>query len=143
MKVLVSRISKGSVFVLGKKVSSVSKGIVLFVGFEKGDSFISLESAAKKVLNLRVFENDSCKLHYSLKDKGYQILCISNFTLCARTNKGNRPSFDEAMPPDEANKLFEEFIKLLKSKKIDVQKGIFGQHMDININMDGPINIVL
>ena len=94
-------------------------------------------------MNLRVFENDSCKLHYSLKDKGYQILCISNFTLCARTNKGNRPSFDEAMPPDEANKLFEEFIKLLKSKKIDVQKGIFGQHMDININMDGPINIVL
>ncbi|MCK4917957.1 MAG: D-tyrosyl-tRNA(Tyr) deacylase [Candidatus Omnitrophica bacterium] len=143
MKVLVSRISKGEVLVSGKQISLVSKGIVLFVGFDKGDSFVSLESIAKKVFNLRIFENDKGKLHYSVKDKAYQILCISNFTLCANTKKGNRPSFDDAMSPDQASKLFEEFVELLKSKKIDVQTGMFGQHMDININMDGPINIVL
>ena len=143
MKVLVSRISRGEVIVSGKQVSLINKGIILFVGFEKGDSFINLELMVKKISNLRIFENDEGKLHYSVKDKSHKILCISNFTLCANTKKGNRPSFDDAMFPYEANKLFNEFVELLKSEKIDVQTGIFGEHMDININMDGPINIVL
>ena len=83
------------------------------------------------------------KEKHPVKDKGYQILCISNFTLCANTEKGRRPSFERAMVPEEANKLFEEFVTAIRSKGIDVHNGIFGAMMDIDLVMDGPVNIAI
>ena len=91
MKALVVRIDKGDIYVDGKVVSSVGKGLALFVGIEKGDNPESLEKMARKVANLRVFEDEEGKLNFSVRDKGYEILCISNFTLCANTDKGRRP----------------------------------------------------
>ena len=143
MKVLVVRLHKGSVSVGGKVVSSIGKGIALFAGMEKKDIHHDLVVMAEKIVNLRIFENEEGKLNFSVKDKNYQILCISNFTLCANTDKGRRPSFDNSMPKDEANRLFEDFVLLLGAKGIDVQAGVFGEHMDINLELDGPVNIIL
>ena len=143
MKALVVRISKGEVLVEGKIVSSVKRGIALFAGIEKNDTDSELIAMADKVTNLRIFEDESGKMNYSVKDKRYQILCISNFTLCANTQKGRRPSFEQAMPLAEANKLFDDFVLVLRSKGLDVKVGIFGAHMDIDLELDGPVNIVI
>ena len=143
MKLLVTRISKGEIVVEGRVISSVGEGIALFVGLEEGDDDLSLISMADKVVNLRIFEDERGKMHYSVKDKNYQILCISNFTLCASTDKGRRPSFESSMAPDAANKLFADFVLVLQSRQIEVKTGTFGAHMDIRLKMDGPVNITL
>jgi D-tyrosyl-tRNA(Tyr) deacylase len=143
MKVLVTRINKGEIAVEGKVISLVGKGIALFVGVEKGDGNSLLVSMADRVANLRIFQDQRGKMHYSVKDKNYQILCISNFTLCANTDKGRRPSFEDSMAPDSANKIFEDFVLLLKSKGVDVKTGIFGEYMNVRLEMDGPVNIIL
>jgi D-tyrosyl-tRNA(Tyr) deacylase len=98
---------------------------------------------AEKVLNLRIFENEEGKLNYSVKDRGYQILCISNFTLCANTEKGRRPSFENSMSRQEANKYYQDFVCVLKSQGVGVEAGVFGEHMDISLDLDGPVNIML
>ncbi|MCK4810320.1 MAG: D-tyrosyl-tRNA(Tyr) deacylase [Candidatus Omnitrophica bacterium] len=143
MKILVTRVHQAEVAVGGRTVSSIKKGIAVFVGLEKGDDYPVLSEMAEKVVNLRIFENKQGKFHYSLKDKNYQIMCISNFTLCANTKKGRRPSFEEATPLERANKLFDGFILELKSKGVDARTGVFGEHMDIALDLDGPVNIVL
>ncbi len=143
MKALAVRVSKGQVLVGGKVVSSIARGIALFAAIEKGDTASSLEEIAQKVVNLRIFENEEGKMDHSVRDKSYQILCISNFTLCANTDKGRRPSFEKSMPKDEADKMFEDFLLLLRSREIDVKGGVFGAHMDIELDFDGPVNIIL
>lgn len=143
MKVLVVRVHKGEVFVEDKRLSAIDRGLAIFVSLEKGDSGAKLDEMAERVINLRIFENQEAKLHYSLRDKNYELLCISNFTLSANTGKGRRPSFEDALGPQEANELFTGFISILKSKGIVVQTGAFGKHMDINLTLDGPVNILL
>ena len=143
MKVLVVRVHKGEVFVERKKLSVIDRGLAIFVSLEKGDSSAKLDEMAERVINLRIFENQEGKMHYSLKDKSYELLCISNFTLSANTSKGRRPSFEDVLGPQEADKLFTNFISILKSKGIVVQTGAFGKHMDINLTLDGPVNILL
>lgn len=143
MKVVVVRVTGGKVVVEGDTVSTINKGLALFLGIEKDDTPSALVTLADKIVNLRIFENPEGKLSYSIKEKGYQILCIPNFTLCASTDKGRRPSFENSMPREEANKYFEEFVLILRAKGVNVQTGIFGKHMEINLNLDGPVNIVL
>jgi len=143
MKVLVTRIKKGKVSVAGKTVDEVGRGLAVFAGIEKTDTDQVLAKMADKVANLRIFADDQGRFHYSVSDLGLQILCISNFTLCADTEKGRRPSFDKAMSQDKADVLFEKFVSLLCSKKIDARNGVFGADMDIDLEMDGPVNIVL
>ena len=143
MKILVSRVHEGSVTIESEVVSSIANGLALFVGIEKGDEPVALSEMAEKVVNLRIFENEEGKFHYSVKDKNYSILCVSNFTLCANTKKGRRPSFEQAMSPQEANKIFDDFVSVLKSKGVEVKTGIFGKHMGIDLEMDGPVNIML
>ena len=143
MKVLVVRVHKGEVFIEDKKLSAIDRGLAIFVSLEKGDGRSKLNEMAERVLNLRIFENQEGKLHYSLKDKSYELLCVSNFTLSANTGKGRRPSFEDALGPQEANKLFTDFVTILKSKGIVIQTGAFGKHMDINLTLDGPVNILL
>ena len=143
MKVLVVRVSKGEVTVEANTVSSINKGIAIFIGISNSDDSGDLVQMAEKVVNLRIFENEEGKLHYSVKDRNYQVLCIPNFTLCANTDKGRRPSFEEAMIPKDACAVFDKFVSLLKSKGVDVQAGRFGAHMQISLKFDGPVNIVL
>ena len=143
MKVLVMRVHKGEVFSKHSKSSVINRGLSIFVSLEKGDSSIKLDKMAEKVINLRIFENQEGKLYYSLKDKKYQILCISNFTLAANTSKGRRPSFEDALDLQEASRLFTDFVSILESKGVTIKIGAFGEHMDINLSLDGPINIML
>jgi D-tyrosyl-tRNA(Tyr) deacylase len=143
MKAVVIRVNKTEVLVDGGVVSSIGKGMTVLVGLEKGDDKNALEEMAQKIVNLRIFEDDDGKLNYSVKDKNYAICCVSNFTLCANTSKGRRPSFEMSMPKEEANKFFEDFLVLLRARNIEVKTGAFGEHMDIRMEMDGPVNIPL
>ena len=143
MKILVTRVREGKIVVRDKTISSIKVGIAVFAGIEKNDTRAVIEKMAKKIVTLRIFKNEEGKMRYSVKNMNYQILCVSNFTLCANSKKGNRPSFDGAMPPKEANELFELFVHILKGEELDVKTGIFGEHMDILLNLDGPVNIVL
>lgn len=142
MKVLINRISKGKVEVAKEVIASINKGLAVFVGIESNDTESTLVTASKKIVNMRLFENDSGKLSESVKEKGYPILCIPNFTLCASTEKGRRPSFEKAMKPDAAKKMFAKFMVLLQNK-IDLQSGIFGADMAIDLELDGPVNITV
>ena len=143
MRVLVTRIHRGSISTIEGDAASVNQGLAVFVCIERTDTQAIGVSLAQKVIDLRIFESPSGKLHFSVKEKQYQILCIPNFTLCADTDKGRRPSFDKSMSPEEARKLFDDFVIVLKSSGLDVQAGVFGAHMDIELELDGPVNIVL
>lgn len=137
------RVNKAEVFVEEKLFSSINNGIALFIGLEQSDDDAVLNEMAEKVVNLRIFENENAKLTYSLKDKNYAVLCIPNFTLCADVNKGRRPSFDNALPREQADRLFENFTALLDARTNNVKKAAFGQHMRINLDCDGPVNIII
>ena len=143
MKVLVVRVTEGQVVVADESIGSILKGISVFVGIENGDSAETLATMVEKIVNLRIFEDDQGKLAYSVKDKGYSILAIPNFTLCASVDKGRRPSFENSMPYETAEKLFNDCVLGLKSYAIDVEEGVFGAYMDIKLKLDGPVNIVL
>jgi D-tyrosyl-tRNA(Tyr) deacylase len=143
MKAVIMRINKGRVIAEDKTVSSVDKGLAVFVGVEKGDDYKTLEDMAYKIVHMRLFENEEGRLDHSVHDKKYHILCISNFTLCASTDKGRRPSFEQSMPKEEADKLFNDFVLFLKAREIEVQVGAFGEHMDIDLDLNGPVNIIL
>jgi D-tyrosyl-tRNA(Tyr) deacylase len=142
MKILISRINKGSVKVEGKVKASIEKGLAVFVGIESGDTESTLTAASQKVVNTRLFADNSGKISQSVEEKGYSILCIPNFTLCASTEKGRRPSFEKAMRPDAAKKMFAKLIVLLQNE-VNVQSGAFGADMAINLELDGPVNINL
>ena len=143
MKVLVVRVSKAKVKVENNPVSSIDKGIVVFVGFSKEDDDSKLVTMADKISNLRIFENRDGKVWYSIRDKNYSVLCVPNFTLCANVYKGRRPSFEDVMPQSEAKDMFDKFVVVLRSKDIVVQTGLFGKHMGIDLDMDGPVNIII
>ncbi|MCF7886977.1 MAG: D-tyrosyl-tRNA(Tyr) deacylase [Candidatus Omnitrophica bacterium] len=142
MKILINRIKSGKITINNKVKASLDKGLAVFVGIEVDDTESNLITAAKKIINMRLFENGSGKLSGSVKEKNYGILCIPNFTLCASTKKGRRPSFEKAMKPDAAKKMFAKFMVLLQNE-IDLQSGVFGADMAIDLELDGPVNITV
>lgn len=142
MKVLVQRSKQSSVKVNNKLVNSIEHGLVLLVGFTEGDTIKDIEKLAKKVVNLRIFDDEAGIMNKSILDVGGEILSISQFTLYANTAKGNRPSYIEALNGEEASKLYERFNEEL-NKYIMTKPGIFGADMEILITNDGPITIML
>ena len=142
MKVLVQRSKQSSVKVNNKLVNSIEHGLVLLVGFTEGDTIKGIEKLAKKVVNLRIFDDEAGIMNKSILDVGGEILSISQFTLYANTAKGNRPSYIEALNGEEASKLYERFNEEL-NKYIMTKPGIFGADMEILITNDGPITIML
>lgn len=142
MKVIVQRSLKSSVSVNNRVVGSIDKGLVLLVGFTNGDTSSDIDYIVKKVINLRIFDDECGIMNKSILDVGGGILSISQFTLYADTKKGNRPSYISAMKGEDAIKLYDEFNEKL-SKYIHVEKGIFGEDMKVNIINDGPITIIL
>lgn len=142
MKVLVQRSKQSSVKVDNKLVNSIEHGLVLLVGFTEGDTIKDIEKLAKKVVNLRIFDDEAGIMNKSILDVGGEILSISQFTLYANTAKGNRPSYIEALNGEEASKLYERFNEEL-NKYIMTKPGMFGADMEILITNDGPITIML
>ncbi len=142
MIVLVQRSKESSVSVNKKIVGKIDKGLVLLVGFTLTDTVEVLPKMVKKVLNLRIFDDENGVMNKSILDVGGKILSISQFTLYADTKKGNRPSYINALNGKDAILLYDKFNELLK-EEIEVQTGIFGADMIVNITNDGPITIAL
>ncbi len=142
MRALVQRSGKSSVVVEGKTIGKIDSGIVVLVGFTEGDNQEKIEYIAKKIVNLRIFDDENGVMNKSILDYGGSILSISQFTLYADTKKGNRPSYINAMGGEEAIKLYEAFNKELE-KYLHVETGKFGAEMTVNITNDGPITIML
>ena len=143
MKVLVQRVLNASVEVGGRKVSAVGKGILAFVGVEKDDTAAHAAWMAQKVCALRIFEDENGKMNLSVRDIGGEILAVSQFTLCADTTRGNRPGFERAAFPEDARKLYEEFVTRIREIGIPAQTGIFQADMQVSLLNDGPATFIL
>lgn len=142
MKVVVQRSKHSSVSVNNELVNEINSGLVLLVGIAVDDDVSDLEYIVKKVLNLRIFDDENGVMNKSILDVGGEILSISQFTLQASTKDGNRPSYINAMKGDEAIKLYEEFNRRL-NESVHTLPGVFGAEMEVNILNDGPITIVI
>ena len=142
MRILVQRSLESNVTVDNKIVGSIDKGLVLLVGFTSGDDSSKIDYLIKRVLNLRIFDDENGVMNKSILDVGGSILSISQFTLYADTKKGNRPSYINALGGEESIKLYEEFNSKLK-EHINVETGIFGADMKVSITNDGPVTILL
>lgn len=142
MKVVVQRSKKSSVSVDGKMVSVINKGLVLLVGFTEGDTEEKLVNMARKVTNLRIFDDENGVMNKSILDVGGSVLSISQFTLYGDATKGNRPSYIKAMKGDEAIVLYEKFNAEL-NKYVETLPGVFGADMEVSITNSGPVTIIL
>lgn len=143
MRAVIQRVTAASVSVDGSPVGSCGKGYMLLVGVMDGDTEKEADTLAAKTARLRVFEDENGKMNKSVLDIGGEILCISQFTLCADVKKGNRPSFTPSAPPAEANRLYEYFVSaLLREGVKKVDKGVFGADMQVSLVNDGPVTIV-
>lgn len=144
MRAILQRVQRGHVAVNGEIVGQVGAGYVILLGVTHSDGPDGVEKLAEKVVNLRVFEDDQGKMNLSALDTGAEMLVISQFTLYADTRKGRRPSFTNAAPPETAEPLVERFIAALRSLGIQkVASGLFGAHMLVHIENDGPVTIIL
>lgn len=143
MLAVVQRVKNASVEVEKTTVGKINTGIFVLLGVYNNDTESDVEILAKKVSNLRIFTDSDDKMNLSVKDVCGEILVVSNFTLCADTKKGNRPSFINAMEPQKANLLYELFITKLQQENIKTESGKFGADMQISTVLDGPITIQL
>ena len=143
MKLLVQRVANANVKVDDKIVGKVDKGFLVLCGVTHTDTKETADDLVKKLLNLRVFEDENEKMNLSLKQVNGELLIVSQFTLYADTSSGNRPSFINAAKPDMANELYEYFCSQCAKEGIHVEKGVFGAHMEVSLLNDGPVTIML
>ena len=141
MKLVLQRVTEGSVTIGGAVKGAIGRGFVALAGFGPDDDETVLAPMADKMLNLRVFEDGNGKMNLSLLDVGGSV--ISQFTLYADCRHGRRPSFSGAAKPDTAAQLYDEFNKIIAAKGVDVQTGEFGAEMHVKIFNDGPVTIIL
>ncbi len=143
MKAVVQRVSKARVTVRGEPVGEVGSGLCVLLGVARGDGGAEAQRLAEKVARLRIFEDGGGRFDRSLLDVGGEALVVSQFTLLADTAKGNRPSFGEAAPPEEAEPLYGSFCEALRAQGVPVETGVFGVRMAVELVNDGPVTIVL
>lgn len=144
MRVVIQRVSQASVRVGDECVSSIGRGLVALAAFSHNDSDSELQWMAKKIVSLRVFEDDKGKMNLSLQEIGGEIMVVSQFTLYGDCRKGRRPGFDKSAPPDRAQELYERFVKILEAEAPGpVAEGVFREHMRVNLVNDGPVTLIL
>lgn len=144
MKIILQRVTSARVTVDGSIVGQIGCGLVLLVGFGKGDNETCIQPMVEKISKLRIFENDAKKFDKDIIEAGGEVLAISQFTLFADTSKGRRPDFFQALEPAEASRLFDLFVDALRATPItNVATGIFGASMQVSLTNDGPVTIIL
>lgn len=142
MKAVVQRVTGASLFCEGKLISQIERGLVVYFGVQKGDTDDKAEYLAKKISNLRIFEDENGKMNLSVKDVKGEVLAVSQFTLLADVSHGNRPGFSYAEAPEKANLTYEFFMSKLSEEGISVKPGVFGGDMKIAQQNDGPVTII-
>ena len=143
MRVVLQRVAHASVTVDEKVIGKIQRGFLLLVGVTHDDVIEDMEYLVRKIVQMRIFEDEEGKLNRSIQDIGGEILSVSQFTLYAETKKGNRPSFSKAAPGDVAIEMFEQFNGLLRETGVPVETGQFGADMKVELLNDGPVTILL
>jgi len=140
---VLQRVTSGNVTIDGQLAGKIDQGLVVLLGVMRDDDENDADFLVKKIAGLRIFNDKNGKLNLSIKDIHGTALVVSQFTLCADTHKGRRPSFVRAAPPEKGSTLYEDFMKKLEVQGVPVQSGEFGAMMNVNIQNDGPVTIVL
>lgn len=140
MRALIQKVSSAKVEVENKTISSINDGLLIFIGIYFNDTINDIDKLYNKILNIRLFED---KNQFSVLDVQGEILLVSQFTLCADTKRGNRPSFKSAMDPKSAKKMFDCLVNKFKNSKLKIKEGKFGETMDITLKNNGPMTIFL
>jgi D-aminoacyl-tRNA deacylase len=143
MNAVLQRVSKAQVDVAGKTVGRIGQGLLILLGVEKGDGERDADWLADKIVNLRIFEDDAGKMNLALREINGELLVVSQFTLAGNCAKGRRPSFDNAAPPAEANRLYEYFVGRVKAMEVPVSTGVFQAMMEVALVNDGPVTFIL
>lgn len=143
MRAVIQRVSEAKVEVDGAVVGRAGKGFLVLLGVFEGDTEEDAAYLARKTAALRVFEDDGGKMNLALSAVGGEALVVSQFTLCADTSRGNRPSFIRAAAPEEGRRLYEDYVARLEGHGVNVETGLFGAHMEVELVNDGPVTIIL
>ena len=143
MRAIIQRVKHAGVEIDGKINGKIDEGLLIFLGVGKGDSEKDLEYIADKTLTLRIFEDENGKMNKCISDINGEILVISQFTLYGDCRKGRRPSFDGAMPPKEAEMMYEKFVDYIKNSGLKIETGMFGADMKVDLLNDGPVTMIL
>jgi len=141
LRAIIQRVNSSQVIVEGKTIADISKGMLILLGIGPDDDETKSAAMAKKLAQLRIFEDDAGKMNLSLLDTGGAAIVVSQFTLFADTRKGNRPSFVGAAAPEKASPLVDHFVDELRKLGIPTQSGEFGAHMLVNLQNNGPVTI--
>lgn len=143
MRAVLQRVSRASVAVGGAIVGQIGQGLLVLLGVGKGDTGADAEALARKVVELRVFQDAAGKMNLSLKDTGGSLLVVSQFTLYGDTRKGRRPSFDLAAPPEQARSLYERFVEAARAQGVEVATGVFQAMMSVSLVNEGPVTFLV
>ena len=143
MRAVVQRVSQAEVVISGVQVARIGKGIVALVAVSRQDTVRDLNWMARKIIDLRIFDDGQGKLNLSLQEAGGELLVVSQFTLYGDCRKGRRPSYIEAAPPEEAEKLYQEFVTIVRQLVPGVQTGQFQAIMEVTLTNSGPVTLIL
>ena len=143
MKIIIQRVNFAEIFVNNKFKGKIQKGIIAYTGVANGDSVKDIDFCIDKLINLRIFDDESGKLNLSVKDINGNLLIVSNFTIYGNTKKGRRPSYTDSAPASEAYEIYNLFVKKLEQTGIRFETGEFGQYMRIVSENDGPVNLII
>ena len=143
MRAIIQRVTRARVTVASRVAGEIRTGVLVLVGVGRADTSESVEYLAEKIANLRIFADDAGKMNRSLVEIGGSALVVSQFTLYGDTRGGRRPSYIQAASPEDANRLYEEFVRCLRTFGVQVETGVFQAHMEVELVNDGPVTILL
>ena len=143
MRDVIQRVSRAEVRVAGEPVGRIGPGLCVFLGIGKADGQANVDHLAEKIKNLRIFEDENGKMNLSVEEVREEVLVVSQFTLYGDCRKGNRPSFSNAAPPDQAEQLYEYFVRRLRGAGLTVATGQFKARMDVTLINDGPVTFIV
>lgn len=143
MKAVVQRVAEASVEITGAPPARIGKGLLVLLGVARGDGDEQATVLADKILKLRIFDDPGGRMNRSVADIRGEVLVVSQFTLCADCDRGRRPGFETAAPPETAERLYSQFVRYLETAGLAVRTGVFGARMRVALVNDGPVTIVL